>query len=100
MVRENLWKFLMRTCSNKSSLTLWRDQLCINQVDNEEKNQQFQNMGTLYEKADVVWTWLGDLDACLNRTMLLLSMIADVYDELVLDVNALEQSPTMINWCV
>jgi hypothetical protein len=98
MVRENLWKFSMRTRSEKPCLTLWCDHLCINQADNEEKNQKVQNMGTLYEKADVVWTWLGDLDECLNITMRLLSMIAHVYDELVFDVKALEQSPTIINW--
>lgn len=54
-------------------------------------------MGAIYQMADAVWTWLGVLDETLNRTMLFLSMIAAVYDELVLEAEVLKTSSAMVN---
>ncbi|KAG5811358.1 hypothetical protein H9Q74_006057 [Fusarium xylarioides] len=40
-------------------ITLWIDQICINQADNEEKGQQVAMMGNIYSSATQVLVWLG-----------------------------------------
>ncbi|KAJ3548135.1 hypothetical protein NM208_g1161 [Fusarium decemcellulare] len=41
---------------------LWVDQLCINQVDEEEKSHQVHQMHHIYSEADQVIAWLGTGD--------------------------------------
>jgi len=38
----------------------WRDALCINQKDAEEKVQQISQIGDIYRLADRVYAWLGE----------------------------------------
>lgn len=40
-------------------ITLWIDQICINQEDNKEKGQQVAMMGSIYSSATQVLAWLG-----------------------------------------
>jgi hypothetical protein len=40
--------------------TIWIDQLCINQQDNDERAEQVLRMGEIYARAKGVITWLGD----------------------------------------
>lgn len=40
-------------------VTIWVDQLCINQQDDEEKTQQVRNMDRIYRAASEVIIWLG-----------------------------------------
>ncbi|KAH7095536.1 heterokaryon incompatibility protein-domain-containing protein [Paraphoma chrysanthemicola] len=40
-------------------LTLWIDQICINQLDNIEKSEQVKMMDRLYRNADEGLVWLG-----------------------------------------
>jgi hypothetical protein len=40
-------------------ITLWIDQICINQADNKEKGQQVAMMGRVYSSAIQVLVWLG-----------------------------------------
>ncbi|QGI63959.1 hypothetical protein CEK26_007910 [Fusarium fujikuroi] len=40
-------------------ITLWIDQICINQADNKEKGQQVAMMGRVYSSAAQVLVWLG-----------------------------------------
>ncbi|GKT41051.1 heterokaryon incompatibility protein 6, OR allele [Colletotrichum spaethianum] len=40
-------------------VTLWVDQICINQVDMGEKNEQVPLMTQVYSKAELVLVWLG-----------------------------------------
>ncbi|KAK1974411.1 heterokaryon incompatibility protein [Colletotrichum cereale] len=40
-------------------VTLWIDQICINQADAEEKNEQVPLMTQIYSKAELVLVWLG-----------------------------------------
>ncbi|GKT58366.1 heterokaryon incompatibility protein [Colletotrichum tofieldiae] len=40
-------------------IRLWIDQICINQVDSEEKNEQVPLMTQIYSKAELVLVWLG-----------------------------------------
>jgi hypothetical protein len=39
---------------------LWIDGLCINQTDDEERNQQVMKMRDIYSHAEEVVIWLGD----------------------------------------
>ncbi|CAG7557570.1 unnamed protein product [Fusarium equiseti] len=41
------------------TVTLWIDQICINQADNKEKGQQVAMMGRIYSAARQVLVWLG-----------------------------------------
>ncbi|EEU43366.1 uncharacterized protein NECHADRAFT_45214, partial [Fusarium vanettenii 77-13-4] len=41
---------------------LWVDQLCINQVDENEKSHQVHQMHSIYSDADQVISWLGTGD--------------------------------------
>jgi hypothetical protein len=43
----------------KDTITLWIDQLCINQEDNVEKGEQVQLMKAIYQGAKGVVAWLG-----------------------------------------
>ncbi|EFQ34261.1 heterokaryon incompatibility protein [Colletotrichum graminicola M1.001] len=40
-------------------VTLWIDQICINQADAEEKNEQVPLMAQIYSRAELVLVWLG-----------------------------------------
>ena len=42
---------------------LWIDALCINQLDIDERNQQVQIMGQIYQTAERVLIWLGPATA-------------------------------------
>ncbi|KAF5546566.1 amidase [Fusarium mexicanum] len=41
------------------ALTIWADAICINQEDNNEKEQQIVLMGSIYTLAETVYVWLG-----------------------------------------
>jgi Heterokaryon incompatibility protein (HET) len=57
-VTESLGEALQRLQSEKIQY-LWVDALCINQSDNNEKSDQVQKMGIIYERAQGVLAWLG-----------------------------------------
>ena len=42
-----------------SVVTLWIDQICIHQDDNEEKSHQVRLMGEIYGAAEQTFVWLG-----------------------------------------
>jgi hypothetical protein len=48
--------------SNKHSIFLWIDQVCINQLDIAEKEKQIPLMGLIYTNATNTVIWLGDED--------------------------------------
>ncbi|KAI9869595.1 MAG: hypothetical protein M1830_005317, partial [Pleopsidium flavum] len=45
-----------------TKVTIWVDQLCIDQSNVEERNHQVRLMGRIYGKAQNVVVWLGDED--------------------------------------
>lgn len=44
---------------DQEDLVLWIDQICIDQTNNEEKDEQVLLMSTIYARADEVLIWLG-----------------------------------------
>jgi len=54
---------------------LWVDALCLNQADNDEKNQQVPRMYAIYSCASRVLVWLGEGRENSNEAMDLLSSI-------------------------
>ena len=60
LVRHNLLMFLKRYCQEGRSKPIWVDAICINQLDLQERTQQVQLMGKIYEQAATVIVWLGE----------------------------------------
>lgn len=58
-VRENLYDFLQEIRKDDLEEWFWIDQICINQVDQEEKSQQVCRMAEIYTKAQRVLIWLS-----------------------------------------
>ncbi|KAF4334658.1 heterokaryon incompatibility 6 OR allele [Fusarium beomiforme] len=50
-------------------ITLWIDQICINQADNREKGQQVVMMRSIYSAAKQVFVWLGPAQDGSDRVM-------------------------------
>ncbi|XEV04693.1 hypothetical protein FSHL1_009980 [Fusarium sambucinum] len=58
-ITESLHTALQQLRKPDKAITLWIDQICINQADNTEKNQQVGLMGSIYSAAKQVIVWLG-----------------------------------------
>ena len=59
-IRHNLWEFIHRLRKPDQSYLLWADAISINQNDLDEKSQQVQIIGQIFQKATTVRTWLGE----------------------------------------
>ena len=68
-IRPNLHRALQRIRLQSQCVRLWVDQICINQVDGEERNLQVQQMGDIFRKAQNVWIWLGEQHSSSNEAM-------------------------------
>lgn len=58
-ITESLETALRHFRKSGEVITLWIDQICINQEDNKEKGQQVAMMGSIYSSATQVLVWLG-----------------------------------------
>ena len=62
-VTENLYQFLYSRCrarkDDDQKTLLWIDAICINQSSTTEKGYQVEIMGSIYQSAQLVCTWLG-----------------------------------------
>ena len=58
-VQENLELALLQIRDSCDDTSLWVDAICINQTDNEERNDQVRRMGTIFKDAKNVCVWLG-----------------------------------------
>ena len=56
LVRENLFRFLQH---HQDSQYLWIDQICIDQLNDDERNHQVNMMSQIYKDCDCVIVWLG-----------------------------------------
>jgi Heterokaryon incompatibility protein (HET) len=66
-IQRNLYDFLVRLRQKRRRLPLWIDAICIDQNESDkdaknEKYQQLQMMGQIYESAEAVLVWLGECD--------------------------------------
>jgi Heterokaryon incompatibility protein (HET) len=53
----------LRSLRQESSIrTLWMDAICINQEDDQEKNEQVNKMARIFGRAVRVLAWLGEVD--------------------------------------
>lgn len=59
-VTDNLFAALSRLRTLWKKRTLWVDQLCINQADNDERRRQVALMGKIYSDATSVNAWVGE----------------------------------------
>jgi hypothetical protein len=67
-VRENLvlalWALKKRIIDSQPESVMWKylfvDAICINQLDGLEKNHQVNLMSSIYSKAELVVSWLGE----------------------------------------
>lgn len=59
-IRQNLYEFLetIRDCSTPSGW-FWIDQICIDQMNDQEKGHQVNQMSEVYTNASRVEAWLG-----------------------------------------
>ena len=67
-VTPNLHAALLRLRSPSRTVTIWADQICINQKDLAERSQQVQIMRDIYSQADEVLVWLGGDDPAEDET--------------------------------
>ncbi|KAK2684705.1 hypothetical protein QWA68_016409 [Fusarium oxysporum] len=58
-ITESLETALRHLRRRHETITLWIDQICINQEDNSEKSKQVGMMGRIYSEANQVLVWLG-----------------------------------------
>ncbi|KAM0546264.1 hypothetical protein ACHAPJ_010947 [Fusarium lateritium] len=58
-ITESLETALRHFRKPNEVITLWIDQICINQADSREKGQQVAMMGSIYSAAKQVLVWLG-----------------------------------------
>ncbi|KAJ4138685.1 hypothetical protein NW768_002539 [Fusarium equiseti] len=58
-ITESLDTALRHLRRPNESVTVWIDQICINQADNKEKGEQVALMGRVYSAASQVLVWLG-----------------------------------------
>ncbi|KAF5013373.1 hypothetical protein FDECE_620 [Fusarium decemcellulare] len=58
-IGRNLHAALKQLQENNFRGWIWIDSLCIQQSDIEEKSYQVSHMGTIFGKADHVFSWLG-----------------------------------------
>lgn len=62
-IRPNLEAFLRNIRSDTNLYTFWIDAICIDQMNIAEKNRQIPRMLEIYEAADTVLSWAGEVDA-------------------------------------
>jgi hypothetical protein len=74
LVRRNLMLALQHL--DTTTKVLWVDAICINQMDEQERNAQVAKMRGIYAKANTVRVWLG-LDS--DRGDLAFSLLHDIH---------------------
>jgi hypothetical protein len=75
-VSKNLHTILLHLRYPDRIRTLWIDAICINQQDGIEKGQQITLMGQIYQQADTVLCWLGELSTHRLWALEFLQMLA------------------------
>ncbi|KAK8029434.1 hypothetical protein PG993_010725 [Apiospora rasikravindrae] len=75
LIRANLFEGLKQIASDRPTTRIWADQICINQLDEDEKEHQVNLMSRIFCQAKRVIGWLGpsqpdtDLAFCAFRML-------------------------------
>lgn len=80
-ITKNLHSALLHLRDTRECITLWIDQICINQDDMEERNRQVRQMGRIYREARKVIAWLGHGPGPEDAVFQCLSKVDDAGDE-------------------
>ncbi|RYC78789.1 hypothetical protein BFJ63_vAg18338 [Fusarium oxysporum f. sp. narcissi] len=75
-VTSSVGEILNRFRSPLGLVTLWIDQICIDQSNNTEKSDQVRMMSEIYSRASQVLIWLGNPDNVYDSTRFMLKMEA------------------------
>lgn len=59
-VKPNLFASLKQLRDTSDVVRLWVDAICINQSDMRERGCQVSIMGSVYQRAKIVYAWLGE----------------------------------------
>jgi hypothetical protein len=86
LVTENLYEALRNIRTANTVVSIWIDQLCINQEDDKERASQVQFMGKIYASAQKVVIWLGDEHSNSKRAFALGEKIAETIEAYGADV--------------
>ena len=76
-ITPNLYDALQHLRFERLPRTLWIDQICINQRDVRDRNQQVQQMHSIYAGASSVTAWLGNATAASETLLGALSHVDD-----------------------
>ena len=68
-ITKNLYTALLRLRDHDCSRILWVDAVCINQENDEEKEDQISLMAEIYAKALRVVVWLGEAEVDSDRAL-------------------------------
>jgi hypothetical protein len=96
-VTPNLAEALRGLRDSATPTRLWADAICIDQSNNEEKNQQVRRMGTIYTNARQVVVWLGnDEDEIASDCFDLISSTNAYLDQQLVTYGAWADIPTLV----
>ena len=76
-VSQSVKNFLRRIRHEQRTLTIWIDQICINQSDTNERAQQVTLMAEIYSRANLVHIWLGEGNSGSHEA---LRILRDIYN--------------------
>jgi len=76
-ISKNLSTILHHLRLPDKTRILWIDAICINQQDNIEKGKQIALMGQIYQRADSVLCWLGELSTQRLSALEFLQVLAE-----------------------
>lgn len=60
----------LRRVRSQNELPIWVDQVCVDQLNLEERNAQVQLMGEIYSKAEAVFIYLGEASPAVEKSLL------------------------------
>lgn len=86
---QDIFKQRVVACNgNSEPLYFWVDAICINQNDDNEKNNQVRLMWEIYSHADLVIAWLGKQNEATERGLDLVKKLAIIIEQRSRGLNA------------
>lgn len=93
-ISENGYQALWHIRKNaKGPIYIWVDAVCINQLDDEERNHQVRYMGDIYSTAEKVYVWLGSGDKGTDRAMQYLRAVGNSSERMPIELEKAKDGP-------